>query len=86
MRRIENSLLSDIIIEKLDMEKSYRCNYEIRIKVWRTTKAAQLLEFGELLRLRNYFNLQKSILGQMTHYNETTRTFDIRSYTTMGII
>jgi hypothetical protein len=26
MRLIENSLLSDIIIEKLDMEKSYRCN------------------------------------------------------------
>ena len=48
MRLIENRLLSDIIIEKLDMEKSYRCNYEIRIKVWRTTKAAQLLEFGEI--------------------------------------
>jgi hypothetical protein len=48
MRLIENSLLSDIIIEKLNMEKSYRCNYEMRIKVWRTTKVVQLLEFGEI--------------------------------------
>ena len=48
MRLIENSLLSDIIIEKLDMEKSYRCNYEMRIKVWRTTEVIQLLQFAEI--------------------------------------
>ena len=58
MRLIENSLLSDIIIEKLDMEKSYRCNYEMRIKVWRTTKVVQLLQFAEIDTWTNELLLQ----------------------------